>query len=140
MKQWLPFSFFIALLSGCNTTTPTYSPENLEKEQSAYLKADSEHDHGIFVAADERLYIHNINGEKAGDFFKGYPEDAYISPGITEVKVDYYQGQVSSEGCVKFTAEAGKNYIIRKKREVRKVRYWVELEGGKEIINLPCKL
>ena len=39
--------------------------------------------------------INTINGIAAGDFFKGYPEDAYIKAGLTEVKVDYFQGQIT---------------------------------------------
>ena len=131
--------FCTIFLSGC-MTTPTYSPPGLTKENAIHLKADSEHDHGIFQAFDERLYINSINGLAAGDFFKGYPEDAYIKAGLTEVKVDYFQGKISSEGCVKFLAEEGEAYIIRKQRETWKVKYWVERDNdvSKEIVNLPC--
>ena len=126
------------LITGCASTT--YEAEGLTSENSAYLKADSEHAHGIFVALDERLYINTINGAAAGDFLKGYPEDARIMEGVNEVKVDYHNGQVTSEGCVKFKAEAGKTYIIRKKRDGFTVYYWVELEGDKTKISQGCSV
>lgn len=126
------------LIGGCASTT--YKPEGLTPANSALLKADSEHDHGIFVAFDERLYINSINGEAAGDFFKGYPEKVRISPGDNEVKVDYQNGRVTSQGCVKFNAEIGQTYIIRKERDGLNVRYWVELEGNKTSISQSCNV
>ena len=60
-------------LAGCASTT--YEPKGLTSENSAYLKADSEHAHGIFIALDERLYINSINGTAAGDFIKGSIQD-----------------------------------------------------------------
>ena len=125
------------MLGGC-ASTDIYEPVGLTDKNTAFLKADSEHDHGIFVAFDERLYINSINGKAAGDFFKGYPEEAKIIAGDNEVKVDYFQGQISSEGCVKFKAEAGKTYFIRKKRDGMRVYYWVELEGSKKKISQGC--
>ena len=127
-----------AFLAGCQSTT--YKQEGLTSNNSALLKADSEHAHGIFVALDERLYINSINGEAAGDFFKGYPEEVRISAGDNKVKVDYQNGQITSEGCVRFHAEVGKTYIIRKKREDMRVYYWVELEGNKTKISQGCAL
>ena len=127
--------FFI--LSGC-MSTPTYSPKSILKDNSAYLKADSEHAHGIFQALDQRLYITSINGIAAGDFFKWYPEDALINSGLTEVEVDYFYGQISSEGCVKFLAKKDERYIIRKQLDGWKVKYWVEIEDGEKVLNLPC--
>ena len=125
-------------LFGCASTT--YEPAGLTKDNMAFLKADSEHEHGIFVSFDERLYIKSVNGQSAGDFIKGYPEEAKIIAGTNEVKVGYYQGQISSEGCVKFEAEAGKTYIIRKKRDGMRVYYWVEPEGSKEKISQGCRV
>ncbi|WP_299268512.1 hypothetical protein [uncultured Psychrosphaera sp.] len=127
-----------SLLVGCQSTT--YKQEGLTSNNSALLKADSEHAHGIFVALDERLYINTINGEAAGDFFKGYPEEARISEGENKVKVDYQNGQITSEGCVRFNAEVGKTYIIRKKRDGFTVYYWVELEGDKTKISQGCSV
>lgn len=126
------------LLAGCAATT--YEAEGLTSNNSAYLKADSEHAHGIFVALDERLYINSINGVAAGDFLKGYPEEARILEGLNEVKVDYQNGQVTSEGCVKFLAKAGQTYIIRKNRDGFRVHYWVELEGDETKISQGCSI
>ncbi|MGE4259903.1 hypothetical protein [Shewanella sp.] len=125
-------------LVGCQSTT--YKQDGLTSNNSALLKADSEHAHGIFVALDERLYINSINGEATGDFFKGYPEEVRISEGINEVKVDYQNGQITSEGCVRFKAEVGGTYIIRKKREGMTVDYWVELEGDSTKISQGCRV
>lgn len=125
-------------LAGCASTT--YEPKGLTSENSAYLKADSEHAHGIFIALDERLYINSINGTAAGDFIKGYPENARILEGVNEVKVDYQNGQITSEGCVKFLAKVGQTYIIRKKRDGMRVYYWVELEGDKAKISQGCSV
>ena len=124
------------ILVGCQSTT--YKQEGLTVNNSALIKADSEHAHGIFVALDERLYINTINGEAAGDFLKGYPEEARISEGDNKIKVDYQHGQITSEGCVHFDAEVGKTYIIRKKRDGMTVYYWVELEGDKTKISQGC--
>jgi hypothetical protein len=126
----------LVLLAACQSTT--YKQAGLTTNNSALLKADSEHAHGIFVALDERLYINSVNGEAAGDFFKGYPEEVRISAGITEVKVDYQNGQITANGCVRFNAEVGNTYIIRKKRDGMRVYYWVELEGDATKISQGC--
>ncbi len=138
MTKWFTTTLLAlsVLIGGCASTT--YKPEGLTATNSALLKADSEHQHGIFVALDERLYINSINGKPAGDFFKGYPEEARIYPGDNEVKVDYQNGRVTSQGCVKFNAEIGKTYIIRKQRDGMNVRYWVELEDNKNSISQSC--
>ena len=128
----------LIFLTGCAATT--YEVDGLTSDNSAYLKADSEHAHGIFVGLDERLYIHEINGAAAGDFIKGYPEDAKIIAGENEVKVEYWHGQVSSNGCVKFSAEAGNTYIIKKKREGMSVYYWVVKEGTETPISKGCSV
>ena len=140
MKSGITFGLLglSILLAGCATTT--FETEGLTSNNSAYLKADSEHAHGIFVALDERLYINSINGVAAGDFLKGYPEDARILEGINEVKVDYQNGQVTSEGCVKFLAKAGQTYIIRKNRDGVRVHYWVELDGDATKISQGCSI
>ncbi|WP_371379060.1 hypothetical protein [Thalassotalea aquiviva] len=139
MKKIITASFLstLILLGGC-ASTDIYEPQGLTAKNMAFLKADSEHAHGIFVGLDERLYINTINGQAAGDFFKGYPEQAKIIAGFNEVKVDYYQGQLSSEGCVRFNAEPGETYIIRKKREGMSVYYWVEQEGTATSISQGC--
>ncbi|CAM4298950.1 hypothetical protein [Pseudoalteromonas byunsanensis] len=138
MKNGLKFGLagLLICLAGCAATT--YEVKGLNSENSAYLKADSEHEHGIFVGLDERLYIHEINGVAAGDFIKGYPEDAKILQGENEVKVEYWHSQISSNGCVKFFAEAGNTYIIRKKREGMSVYYWVVKEGSEKPISKGC--
>jgi hypothetical protein len=132
---FLLLSFFLV---SCQSTTNVQT--GLTSNNSALLIADSEQAHGIFVALDERLYINSINGEAAGDFFKGYPEEARISDGVNEVKVDYQNGQITSEGCVRFVAEVGNTYIIRKKRDGMRVYYWVELEGDKTKISQGCSV
>lgn len=126
------------VLVGCQSTT--YKQDGLTPNNSALLKADSEHAHGIFVALDERLYINSVNGEAAGDFLKGYPEEVRISAGVNEVKVDYQNGQITSEGCVRFKAEIGNTYVIRKKRDGMRVYYWVELEGDSNKISQGCSV
>jgi hypothetical protein len=140
MKKGLSIGLLtvVTALAGCQSTT--YVQDGLTSNNSAFLKADSEHAHGIFVALDERLYINSVNGEAAGDFLKGYPEEVRISEGINEVKVDYQNGQITSEGCVRFKAEIGNTYIIRKKRDGMRVYYWVELEGDSTKINQGCSV
>ena len=76
----LGIAVLMLLLSGCASTT--YEMKGLSVDNTAYLKADSERAHGIFAGLDERLYIHEINGEAAGDFIKGYPESAKNYSGI----------------------------------------------------------
>jgi len=120
-------------LVGCQSTT--YKPEGVTSNNSALLKTDPVHAHGIFVVLDERLYINTINGKAAGDFFKGYPEETRLLEGESNVKVDYLNGQITSEGCVLFNAEVGSTYIIRKKRDGIRVHYWAELEGNNTKIN-----
>lgn len=132
----LGIAALILLLSGCASTT--YEMKGLSVDNAAYLKADSERAHGIFAGLDERLYIHEINGEAAGDFIKGYPESAKIIAGLNEVKVEYWHSMITSNGCVKFNAEAGNTYIIRKKRDGMSVYYWVVLEGSETPISKAC--
>lgn len=132
----LGIAALMLFLAGCASTT--YEMKGLSVDNAAYLKADSERAHGIFAGLDERLYIHEINGEAAGDFIKGYPEGAKIIEGLNEVKVEYWHSMITSNGCVKFNAEAGNTYIIRKKRDGMSVYYWVVLEGSEKPISEAC--
>lgn len=138
MKLLVVF-FLTGFLLGCIADS-SYSPPGLSKEDAVYLKVDSERDHGIFQGLDEKLYINAVNGVSIGGFFNGYYESAYIEPGLTEIEVGFYQGKVKSERCVKFLAEKGKSYIVRKKREAWSINFWVELENdiNTNVVNLPC--
>ncbi|MDO6717760.1 hypothetical protein Q4575_00015 [Psychrosphaera sp. 1_MG-2023] len=130
------------LFVGCKSTS-VYVPKSLVNAADTdlvTLKADSEHDHGIFVAFDERLYISSINGESTYDFMSmdGYPETAKIPIGNNKIELKYIQGQVSGDSCVVFKAEKGKVYLATKKRDGMRVLYWIIEEGTNNKVSKPC--
>ena len=132
----------IIFIGGCKSTS-VYVPKALKNTADSELislKADSEREHGIFVAFDERLYIASINGESTYDMMSmdGYPEMAKIRAGKNRVELKYVQGQVSGDGCVTFHAEKGKSYLATKKRDGMRVLYWVVEESSKKKVSQSC--
>lgn len=113
---------------------------NTPGTEQVTLKADSEREHGIFVAFDERLYISSINGESTYSFMSmdGYPETAKIPIGNNKIELKYIQDQVSGDGCVVFNAEKGTVYMATKKRDGMRVFYWVIEEGTNTKVSQPC--
>jgi hypothetical protein len=128
------------VLFGCKTT---YTPESLKGQsvnELAFVQADTEKDHGIFIAFDERLYITNINGESTYRLMEdGHAESAYVKPGRNEIKVSYFHHNISSYGCVSFVAEPNQKYLIKKKRDNMKVYFWVVKGDLETQISISCK-
>jgi hypothetical protein len=144
MKK-ITISALCLFILGCQSTSDVYTPKflaNAANSETTVLKADSEHAHGIFVALDERLYISSINGESTFEFFtmrmSEYPEVVKIPLGQNEIGLRFSQGQIYSDGCVKFIAERDKTYMAKKKKEGRKVAFWVIEEGTNNTVSIPC--
>lgn len=127
----------LTFLFGCQTA-PKYSTEGLDENNSSFVMADSEHAHRILVGLNEMLFIMAVNGIKTGDYFNGSPESTRVAAGKVEIDVLYGQGHTTAEGCLAFEAKAGENYIIRKERIGRRVKFWIETEGSDQVTSWRC--
>jgi hypothetical protein len=119
------------LLSGCGTGKPFTQP-NIDQAHAVHILTDNVHDH-LFPVGDSRIFFTRIDEENRGLNLSGVAEEAYVTPGVHTIRIQFSQGSWTSSGKLVLDAKEGHVYVAH--HEVGQgVRFWfVDATTGKVV-------
>jgi hypothetical protein len=147
-----PMGWEYLLLAGvglglCGCASPrTYTQPGASGEhgRSAKVICESDHTHSILQGLNQKVFIAAIDGKTTSTLTgaltdtEPFAEIAYVTPGRHYLDLKYSHLNHFAWGKVWFDAEAGGNYIVRRKIEGYSVMLWVQdQQSGKPVGGIP---
>lgn len=129
-------SILSILVSGCASTAYVDRDVDVNDFRSfSKITTDSEISHDVLRGLNAYVVITHLDGRSLYQPFSvpDYPLEINVAPGRHEMKIRFTRYNSFAAGCVEFESEAGTNYVIKKRIEGYRIRFWIEEAGGRTV-------